>query len=510
MLKMHAGRSERGFSFKRFGLWVGWLLILQVLIPDLPAPKPKEPPEPKELTKEPPEPKELTLDALRQRGELVVLTRQSPTTYYLGYQNEPEGFEYDLVLDFARFLGVSRVRFLLYDNTPAIIDGLRAGAGDLAAAGLTPAGAWRQEFPSGPSYGTVQQQVVCRRDGPRPRTLKQLAGLRVSVVDNSTHEEILERLKRESIPTLVWESAAEADTEELLERVWRRQLDCTIAYSNSVAVNRRYYPELAVAFSLYEKMPLAWSVAPSARALLPALEDWFRQPTTQAGLEQLRERYYGHLEPFDYVDIRVFMRRMEQRLPRFRTLLKRAAGRYDLPWTLLAAVAYQESHWHPQARSFTGVQGLMMITQETAADLAIDNRLHTVQSIEGGARYLRQLLERVPETVRGEDRLWLALAAYNVGFGHLLDARELARRQGKDPDRWVDLKEIFPLLSRPRFYRTLRYGYARGTEPVRFVQRVRDWQDILEQRLVVQKNRPRQPRLAECGKPAPRPAAATC
>ena len=186
---------------------------------------------------------------------------------------------------------------------------------------------------------------------------------------------------------------------------------------------------------------------------------------------------------FDYVDMRKFKRRIRSRLPKYRSLFEKAGRETGLPWTLLAAQAYQESHWNPGAKSPTGVRGMMMLTRNTARSLGIENRLDAYASIRGGAQYLLRMLKRVPDTVQGKDRLWFALAAYNVGFGHLRDARTLATRQGKNPDLWRDVKAVFPLLMRKKYYKTLRYGYARGTEPVRYVQRIRNYRQVLEQEI---------------------------
>lgn len=413
-------------------------------------------------------------------GELVVLTRNAPTQFYQGREG-PEGPEHDLARSFADHLGVA-VRYVVKDSVAAILQAIRAGQGHLAAAGLTRTEARRQTYRFGPDYRHVQQQVVCRRDGRRPRGPAELPGIGLTVIAASSYAETLTRLQGQ-LPGLRWQADPEADTEELLERVWRRELDCTVADSNIVAINRRYYPELTVAFSLTEAEPQAWVVADHARALLPALDDWFARIRADGTLTAIDERYYGHVADFDYVDVRVFLRRIQDRLPRFRALFQKAAERHELPWTLLAAMAYQESRWNPRARSPTGVRGLMMLTRRTARELQVSNRLDPVQSVRGGTLYLTRLLERLPASVSGEDRLWFALAAYNVGMGHLHDARTLAERLGKNPDVWSDLKEVLPLLARKKYYRSLRYGYARGSEPVAYVRRIRDFQDILEQRL---------------------------
>ncbi|MDQ2695256.1 MAG: membrane-bound lytic murein transglycosylase MltF [Pseudomonadota bacterium] len=424
--------------------------------------------------------RELTLADIHRRGELVVLTRNAPTTYYQG-RNGPEGFEHDLARSFADFLGV-RVRFQVHDSVAGVLAAARANRGHLAAAGITRTPLREGEFLFGPDYRRVQQQLVCRRGGPQPAGLQDLTDLRIAVTPDSSYDETLSRL-RELEPALDWETHRHHAVEELLEQVWTRNLDCTIADSNIVAINRRYYPELTVAFPIHEEEPLAWVVADKAKALLPALRAWQAQARSNGTLAAIEERYYGFVEIFDYVDVRVFMRRIDERLPEFRLLFEEAAARHGLPWTLLAAVGYQESHWDPAARSPTGVGGLMMLTRTTASELGVADRHDPVQSIPAAALYLRRLLHRLPASVTGDDRLWFALAAYNVGLGHIWDARKLARRLGKNPDAWMDLKTVLPLLARKRYYQSLKHGYARGTEPVAFVQRVRDFQDILERHL---------------------------
>src|SRR5690606_726272 len=150
-----------------------------------------------------------------------------------------------------------------------------------------------------------------------------------------------------------------------------------------------------------------------------------------------------------------------------------------LDWHLLAALAYQESHWNPTAKSYTGVRGFMMLTQDTANDLGINNRLNPEQSIIGGARYFKSLHSRLPDRIGEPDRTWLALAAYNVGLGHLEDARILAQHHGANPDKWVDVQEYLPLLAKRKYYKFTKHGYARGWEPVEYVQNIRNFQTII-------------------------------
>ena len=180
-------------------------------------------------------------------------------------------------------------------------------------------------------------------------------------------------------------------------------------------------------------------------------------------------------------EIKTFLRHIETRLPHYRDEFQQAEKATGVPWTLLASVAYQESKWNRHAVSPTGVRGLMMLTRSTANALGIRNRLDPAKSISGGARYLSYLHKRVPSEIRMPDRMFVALAAYNVGFGHMKDARVLAEQLGKDSTKWDDLKEVLPLLSQKEYYEDLPHRYARGWEPVHYVKRIRAYRKILQQ-----------------------------
>jgi peptidoglycan lytic transglycosylase F len=421
-----------------------------------------------------------SLEKIRERGTLIVLTRNAPTTYYEG-RDGLQGLEYEMATAFADHLGV-KAEFHVMDTLEELLAATRAGKGDLAAAGLTRTEGRADQYLAGPAYQYVEQQVVCRRGGPRPKNVKELGTIELKVVADSSYVERLQQLQQRD-PNLVWTADEALDTEQLLEQVWKRSLDCTVADSNIVAINRRYYPELVVAFDLTKPEPLAWLLPPDADELREAVVNWFNEYEDDGNVAQLLQKYYGFIELFDFVDTRTYVRRVEEILPRYRRLFKNVADDLGLRWTLLAAQAYQESHWNPRAKSPTGVKGMMMLTLPTARAMGVKSRLNPVQSVRGGAKYLVRLRNRLPEKIAEPDRTWLALAAYNIGLGHLRDARTLARIQGRDPDLWSDLSEVLPLLARKRYYRTLKHGYARGSEPVQYVNHVRDYQDILEQSL---------------------------
>ena len=262
--------------------------------------------------------------------------------------------------------------------------------------------------------------------------------------------------------------------------MWEGLLELSIADSNIVAVNRQYFPELQVAFSFPQPESLAWAFPLSEdKSLYNAAVKFLEKSRESGELAQLIDRYYGPASHSNFINLSVFKVRVRSRLPQYQLMYEKAGERYNLDWRLLAAVGYQESYWDPTATSPTGVRGLMMLTQETADQLGIKDRLDAGQSIDGGARYLQGLIERMPPGVTEPDRTWMALAAYNAGINHLEDARIITQKQGHDPNKWNDVKKYLPLLAEKAWYSKTKYGYARGLEPVIFVNSVRTYYDVL-------------------------------
>ncbi|MCP3870855.1 MAG: membrane-bound lytic murein transglycosylase MltF, partial [Gammaproteobacteria bacterium] len=306
------------------------------------------------------------------------------------------------------------------------------------------------------------------------------AGGLLEVVAGSSHEEELQKLKVKHAD-LEWVSQKELQSGELLNLVKEQMIDFTVADSNEAALARRFHPELKVAFDLTGPQQLAWAFPHSQDSSLYNSARTFLEELKASGtLAQLLERYYGHTNRLGFVDTRTFRRHMAQRLPPLLPFFKEAAKQSNLEWRLLAAIGYQESHWNPKAVSPTGVRGIMMLTKGTARQLGIKDRTDPRQSILGGARYVRIVEKKIPQRIPDPDRQWFALAGYNVGFGHLEDARILTQRHGDDPDKWSDVKKHLPLLSQKKYYSTLKRGFARGREPVKYVDNIRGYYELLK------------------------------
>ncbi len=416
------------------------------------------------------------LEAIKSRGELIVITRNNTTCYYEGAQG-PTGFEYDLAKAFADHLGVS-IHPLIIEDEADMIEALRNGRADIIAAGIPFGRQSARLLTLGPGYLDVTQEVVGRRGGINVNDISDLSHAAIWMTSSSDRTEALNTLKAKHAD-IAWKTLQDYSSEELLQMVWNRSLPLTMVESHTLAMNRRYYPELVVHFTLGTPKKLAWAMNPQSRQLQKAVAMWFARTDTRNLVKGLTDYYFSHLEDFDYVDLVRFRRRIHQRLPKYQTYFEEAASKYGLDWALVAAQAYQESHWNPRAKSFTGVRGIMMLTLDTAKALGLKNRLAAKESIFAGTRYMAKLHSMVGDEVPEPDRTLMALAAYNIGFGHLQDARVLAERLGKPSTSWHGVRTAFPLLQMKKYYRTLEHGYARGSEAVQYVDHIRTYHKVL-------------------------------
>jgi len=420
------------------------------------------------------------LEQVMRAGELRVVTLNNPSTYYLGAEG-PQGPEYDLAAQFAADLGVALTIYSV-PNAIALRREIALGRSHVAAAGL----ALEQRPPGHTSYGPVYQSVkehlIYRSRAERPRSL--LAASRtgtIEVATDSPHAALLSRL-RGSAPDLSWVENPDAEIDSLLYRLSEGEFDYTIADSNELAIGREFHPDIAKALDLSEGKSLAWLVNSRDNSLLSRVNAFFSVLNADGRLKNILERYYAEklAAPSPMQRTRDFIVDVRERLPLYIDWFKQAATEVGMDWRMLAAIGYQESKWIPEAVSPTGVRGLMMLTDDTARALGVTDRLDAQESILGGARYFLFMRNTIPRRIKEPDRTWFALASYNMGFGHIEDARIFAQEDGKNPDSWAVVREYLPLLTQEKWYSRAKRGYARGWEPVHFVDSIKLYMSMLD------------------------------
>ena len=422
-------------------------------------------------------PKPSALDGIRARNEIRVVTLNLPTCFYFSAQGT-QGLEYKLAKRFAAELGV---RLVIYPvaTERAMQAELAAGRADIAAAQVTPTRDWQRVGEASKPYGQVAQLVVFRRDKTRPRGTLQLESARLAVRAGSPQEHTLEKLKRTVAPTLQWVDTAPTNADPLAD-VDSGEADYALVDDREFSFAQHLYPNVLIGFTLPEERPVQWIVRRGAHDLLVATNRFFRNVSASGRLAKLQLEETGDVRPFQYEESREFQGHLSERLPRYQPLFEAASTQTGVDWRLLAAIGYQESKWNPLAESGDGALGVMMLTSDTADEMGIADRSNAAQSISAGARYFASVREKIPDRIPEPDRTWLAVAAYNVGFGHVEDARVLAQTRGKNPDSWPDVRDQLPLLGEERWYSLVKRGYARGWEPVQFVDRVQRFLTLLE------------------------------
>lgn len=414
------------------------------------------------------------INKIISQGELRISAVSSPLIY-IDEQKQLRGFDYELAQGFASYLGV-KLKITIRPTFEQIFDDLENGDADIAVAGLLYNKDRLAKTKTGPSYLNVTQQLVYRKGTNRPKNFNEING-KLLVTAGTAHASTLKELSKE-YPDLKWEETSKYNTSQILEMVADGEVDYTLEDSIAVALQQRIHPQIAVAFDLLDEHAITWYMRRNKEnSLDAALLDFFNLSHETELLARLNEKYFSHVESFDYFDTMAFIKAIDNKLPEYQPLFEKYAQVID--WKLLAAIAWQESHWDPLATSPTGVRGLMMLTKPTATTMGIADRLDPEESIKGGAAYLAYIMERLPETIEEDDRIWFALSAYNMGYGHMQDVRKLTEMLGGDPNRWLDVKARLPLLTQKKYYSQLTYGYARGHEAYRYVENIRRYHQSL-------------------------------
>ncbi|MGH8161621.1 MAG: membrane-bound lytic murein transglycosylase MltF [Gammaproteobacteria bacterium] len=421
------------------------------------------------------------LGRIQQRGTLVLATPNSPTTYYQGAFGDA-GPAYDLARRFARELGV-RLKVKQVANGHAALEAVADGRADIAAPGVAAASGERRDLRFTPPYQRVSSLLVYRAGEAVPNGIKDLADPTFKLTVAPSFAPLMRRLAR-THPDIHWQASARHGSDALLIGVAQGKVAYTVVNENTFKLDHRFYPSLRAAFPLGAPLPIAWALRrDSDSSLYQAVVAFFARAKSDHFVADVLERYYGGKIAYNRVGTLAFLKDVGKRLPRYSANFERAARATGFSWQLLAAIGYQESHWNPNAVSPTGVRGLMMLTTSTAHAFGIHDRRDPQLSIVGAARYLAEISNRLPASIPQPDRQWMTLAAYNIGYGHLMDARRLAARHDGNPNSWTEVEKWLPRLNERRYYRHTRYGYANGLQAAEYVANIRNYDNILAWRI---------------------------
>ena len=417
------------------------------------------------------------IERVETRGFINFLTIYGPTTYFVDGEGE-NGFDFLLAKSFADSVGVD-LKVEIKPNLSSLLNAIGGPKGDMASANLIQSVLNEQQFTTSEPYLSTDQYLVYKRGKFKPSNLNEVKES-AHFISNSVSEQTISKI-RQNAPNIVLYETADLQISDLFKSIEEEKIDYAIVNSIEYSVNRHIHPGVGIAFSIVQNNPISLAFPRHEDGTLSTLANKFIKEAKQdETLKDLTQILTSYSDKFSVADSKRLSDLAETRLPTYKKSFESAGEKYNIDWHLLAAMAYQESHWDHKAISPTGVRGLMMLTLTTAKEMEISNRLDPFQSIEGGSKYLAKLRSIMDPDIKEPDRTLMALAAYNVGRGHLEDARILASRDGKDDRKWTTIREYLPLLSRKKFYSTVTHGYARGNEPVRYVDNILYYQQFLK------------------------------
>jgi len=411
------------------------------------------------------------LPEIRERKVLRLITRNSAATYFL-HRGELMGFEYELWKAFADEQGL-QLQVVVPPSRDELVPWLLEGRGDVVGAGLTPTATRLANVDvafTRPYHEAAE--VLVARPGSEIRSLTDLNGQRVAVRPSSSYHETLRRLQADGLRVEIVEVAEDTETELVLQGVAEGTHDLAVADSHIVAIELAHELPIEPMFEIRGPTPHAAVVRADDRELRDALDAFLDRFVHSSSHAVLRRKYFA--DPRRIVTTTGTRSDRGGRLSPFDPLVRRHAQTHGFDWRLIVAQMYQESHFDPDAESWAGARGLLQLMPRTARELGVSDPTDPEQSVRAGVAYLAELRDRFADDMLVTDRNWFALASYNAGYGHVLDAQRLAARQGLDPGRWFGhVERAMLLLMRPEYARRARHGYVRGTEPVHYVRTIR-------------------------------------
>ena len=410
---------------------------------------------------------------IKKHGILRVLTRNNPATYFL-WRGELLGFEYELSQHFANAHKL-RLEMIVPPSRNDLMPWLLEGKGDIIAASMTISPERTSEgVEFSRPYFEISEILVSRNDEPEDglKKVKDLEGRTVVVRRSSSYWLTLKALQKKGIQFELVAAPEELETEGIIAKVAAGEYDLTVADSHLLNIELTWRDDIRAAFPLGDPKHHGWVVRKTNPKLLNSINTFLKK--TYRGV------FYNLTVQKYFENERGIRRHVEDRASRtgelspYDALVKPYAEQYGFDWRLIVAQMYQESRFNPDARSWAGAVGLMQVLPRTAKGLGFNDIRSPKDGIHAGVKYLDWVRNRFEPELPVKDRMWFTLAAYNVGQGHVIDARRVARKEGLNPNRWFNnVERAIRLLSKRRYARKARHGYCRCSEPVKYVQDIK-------------------------------------
>lgn len=411
------------------------------------------------------------LPAIKERKTLRMITRNSPMSYFL-WRGELMGYDYDLVKKFADRQGL-RLEVKVAPPEVDMIELLKSGEGDLIAASMTITSERQaRDIQFTRRYRAFQEQLVTHKGASPLDSLDALEGRTLHIKPSHAYWETAQNLLSQNVNFTLVAADDSQTSSDLLAAVASGEIDATIADSHLVAVEYKFNDSLQPGLKLDPQQSLGWVVRKNNPELLAALDQYIKKHYRGNFFNVVYNKYFRNKKRIGkYQGQRLTD---ANQLSPYDAIVKPLADKYHFDWRLLVSQMYQESKFNPKAKSFAGARGLFQVMPRTAKELGVALPFTPETGIEAGIRYMDWTRDRFEHTLPLEERLWFALAAYNAGFGHVNDARRLARQQGWDGDKWFDnVENAMLLLQKRKYYSKARFGYVRGSEPVNYVRKIR-------------------------------------
>ena len=415
------------------------------------------------------------LARIKKESLIVFGARVGPTSYY-EVKNKLLGFEYELMEEFSKYIYVDlsivqaeniyESKKQLFDRDVDILVGFDTKDNDANA---------KRSYP----YHRIDHYIVSNSRYTIIDTKYQnLESYEIHTINSPTITANLDVLKKsyEKLNYKIWD---DKNIDELLNKLINNDIRLIVLTSDEFKLFKKYYNNLEIVYRISSNEALSWLLPSNVgKDLENKLTEFFSYLIKNNKLNNIYSKYFRD-NTHTFVGTKIFLNDYLNIFPKYEFHFFQASKKFGLDWKLLASIGYQESRWDDKAISYTGVRGLMMLTNDTAKELGVSNRIDPKQSIYGGAEYLNKLLKRLPDGLADDERIWFAVAAYNIGMGHVLDAVTLAQNDGIKVSKWTHLEPYILKLSQSKYYKKTKYGYARGWETAKYIQNIKQYYDIL-------------------------------